>query len=93
MNQEAEQADLALGTVNESARILHEILTAVDGIVDQVQGITAGLTELNRGGHEIASATEEQAASMAEVAESAQNLTTLSIRLKELVGRFQLSRD
>jgi len=90
MGHSAEQADEALASVNASGVILREILGAVDGIVNQVQAISAGIQETNAAGHEISSATEEQAASIEEVASSAQNLTGMGIRLQELVGHFKI---
>jgi methyl-accepting chemotaxis protein len=90
MEDSAQQADQALSSVDASGKILREILAAVDGIVDQVQAISAGIQETNAAGHEISSATEEQAASIEEVASSAQNLTNMGIRLQELVGHFKM---
>ncbi len=92
MNDGASQADKTLDSVNESGQILHGILDAVTDVVDQVQQITSGLEQVNNSGHEIASATEEQAASMEQVASSAQTLTDMGTRLKEMVGRFLLER-
>jgi methyl-accepting chemotaxis protein len=90
MEDSAQHADQALSSVDASGKILREILAAVDGIVDQVQAISAGIQETNAAGHEISSATEEQAASIEEVASSAQNLTNMGIRLQELVGHFKM---
>ena len=90
MKEGASQTEKALDTVNRSGKILHGILEAVNGIVEQVQGISSSLEQINVGGHEIASATEEQAASMAQVASSAQTLTDLGSQLQELVEHFKL---
>ena len=91
MKNSADQADEALVSVDDSGRILRRILSAVDGIVGQVQSISAGIEQTNAAGHEISSATEEQAASIEEIASSAQELTNMSLRLQELVGRFKLN--
>lgn len=90
MGASAEQADEALASVDQSGKILREILGAVESIVRQVQEISAGIEETNAAGHEISSATEEQAASIEEIASSAQNLTNLGYKLQELVGHFKL---
>ena len=67
MDQGAEQATVAVNSVDRSSKILHQILEDVQGIVEVVQEISAGLIQTNTGGHEIANATQEQAASMEEV--------------------------
>jgi len=90
MGHSAEQADQALASVDASGKILREILRAVEGIVDDVQEISAGIEETNAAGHEISSATQEQAASIEEVASSAQSLTEMGQKLQELVSHFKL---
>lgn len=92
MNLEAAHADEALVTVDESSKMLRDILGAVEAIVDQVHDISQGLGELNNGGHEIASATEEQAASMQQVADLANDLTVIGARLQDMVGKFKLAK-
>lgn len=91
MGQGARQADHALSRVNESSAILRQILEAVAGIVEEVQHISDGLEQVNLSGADIASVTEEQAASITQVSISAQDLTNMAAQLKELVDRFQLS--
>lgn len=91
MNDGAEQTARVSASVDQSGKILQDILNQVDEIVGAVGSISAGLSETNSGGHEIASATEEQAASIQEIATSAQNLTLLGGRLQELLQRFKLS--
>lgn len=91
MNQGADQASLAVSSVDESGQILRSILEDVERIVGEVQEISAGLEQTNGGGHEIASATEEQAASIQQVASSAQDLTNMGLKLQELVRHFKLS--
>mgnify|MGYP000967467783 FL=1 len=90
MGHSAEQAEEALSSVDESGKILRDILRAVEGIVGDVQEISAGIEETNAAGHEISSATEEQAASIEEVASSAQSLTEMGQKLQELVRHFKL---
>ncbi len=90
MDQGAEQATVAVNSVDRSSKILHQILEDVQGIVEVVQEISAGLIQTNTGGHEIASATQEQAASMEEVARSAQILSEMGVQLAQLVRFFKL---
>lgn len=91
MNEGSDQADQAIAQVNESSVLLHNILGVVEQIMNQITEFSAALKQLNIGGHEVASATEEQAAAIEEVASSAQDLTEMSTRLRELVDRFKLS--
>jgi methyl-accepting chemotaxis protein len=93
MNDGSTQAETALENVNQSSEILGSILRAVEEIQREVKAFTGGLDQINSGGHEIASATEEQAASMQEVANSAQVLQTMGARLKELVEQFKISDE
>jgi len=90
MIEGSSEAEQALDRVNQSSEILNSILRAIEEIEEQVQKFTAGLGQVNAGGHGIASATEEQAASMQEVATSAQNLMDMGATLQELVGHFKL---
>ncbi len=90
MSVSEEQVERALGSVDKSGEILRSILRAVEGIVGQVQEISAGIEQANSGGHEISSATEEQAASIHQVASSAQDLTDLGLKLQELVRYFKM---
>lgn len=91
MAKGTDQADHTLESVNESGEILNSILRDISSVVTEVQGISTGLDEINIAGHEIASATEEQAASILQVASSAQDLTDLGSKLQELVEYFRLS--
>ncbi len=90
MNEGAEQTEQALKNVEFGSRVLKNILEAVEEIINQVRNISIGIETINTNGHEIASATEEQAASMQQVASSSQDLTELGTRLKELVEHFKL---
>ncbi len=91
MNKGAEQVSATVNSVDESGVILRKILEEVGGIVGAVQEISEGLEQSNIGGHEIASATEEQAASMQQVSQSAQDLTDMGAKLAELVDHFRLN--
>lgn len=93
MNEGAEEAEQALGQVTSSSQILREILASVRTIVEDVQHISKGLEELNLGGADIASVTQEQAASTSEVSHAAQGLTEMAALLQDLVGRFRLPKD
>lgn len=90
MQQGAKRTQDSLSSVNESGAILREILQSVTGVVTQVEEISSGLSEVNLAGHEIASATEEQAASIAELAHASQNLMLMSEKLKENMDQFKL---
>ncbi len=91
MSEGSTKTEVALDQVNQSSKILNSILGAVEEVERQVEEFTDGLTEVNSGGHGIASATEEQAASMQEVATSAQNLMNMATRLQELIQHFKLN--
>lgn len=86
----AQRADVALEQVKESGHILQEILQTIGGIVEEVQHIATGLDEVNYSGTEIAGVTEEQAASIAQVSNSAQSLLEMAGHLQGLISRFQL---
>ena len=90
MGEGSNKAERALENVSQSSEILNRILAAIQEIERQVEEFTAGLGQVNAGGHGIASATEEQAASMQEVATSAQNLMDMGAKLQELLGHFKL---
>lgn len=90
MTNSAEQAAEATDSVDESGNILRSILADVDDIVGMVEQISQGLAEANLGGHEIASATQEQAATIEQVASSSQELTDMGTKLGQLVDRFKL---
>lgn len=91
MDDGSAQTDVALASVNQSSEILNSILSAVGEIAQQVEQFTAGLSQVNSGGHEIASATQQQAASMEEVATAAQDLMNMGTRLQELIQHFKTS--
>ena len=91
MNDSSDQTVKVTANVEESGRLLRDILDGIEEIVGAVDAIAAGLQETNAGGHEIASASEEQAASIEQVASSAQNLTILGNQLQSLLNRFKLS--
>lgn len=93
MDHSTNQATHAMDSVDKSGQILRSILRAVEGIVGQVQEISALIEQTNSGGHEIASATEEQAASIQQVSNSAQDLTDMGAKLQELVGHFELVKE
>lgn len=91
MNEGADHTARVSESVDQSGKILQSILSDVEGMLESVQAISSGLEQANIGGHEIASATEEQAASIAEVASSSQELTNMGTKLRELVEHFRLS--
>jgi len=91
MKAGAGQTAQVSASVGESGQMLAGILEQVDSIVEGVERITGGLTETNTAGHEIANASEEQAAAVAQIASSAQSLTALGARLQGLLERFTLS--
>ncbi|NLM25538.1 MAG: methyl-accepting chemotaxis protein [Firmicutes bacterium] len=91
MENGAVQGEQTVLQVEDSGKLLAEILSEIDSVAREVQEITGGLQEINVGGHEIASATQQQAASIQQVADSANDLTLLGQKLKELVERFKLS--
>ncbi|HHT37504.1 MAG: methyl-accepting chemotaxis protein [Candidatus Wallacebacter cryptica] len=90
MSTGSDQAELAIMQVHESSDLLNGILRVVEEIMDQISDFSGALKQLNVGGHEVASATEQQAAAIQQVADSAQDLTNMSTRLRELVDRFKL---
>lgn len=90
MESGTNQAQESLVNVNASGVILRDILDSVADIVDQVQAISVGLEQTNVAGHEIASATEEQAAAVGQMADSAQTLGEMGAHLEELIARFKL---
>lgn len=90
MQQGARRTQDSLTGVNESGDILREILQSVTGVVGQVEEISLGLEQVNLAGHEIASATQEQAASIAELAHASQQLMLMSQHLQENMDRFRL---
>lgn len=90
MSEGADQTGGALISVNESGQILREILNEVEEIVGSVEMISQGFSETASSGQEIASATEEQAATIGTIASSTQELTNLGVRLQELVHSFKL---
>ncbi|NLV92402.1 MAG: methyl-accepting chemotaxis protein [Firmicutes bacterium] len=92
INRDAQRAELALTSVEANGEILQEIIQAVTTVANDIQEITQSLEAINIGGHEIASASEEQAASMEEVAGAAQALTDMSNELQDLVARFRLEK-
>lgn len=90
MQHSASQASDSLVSVNESGSLLNDILQSVTGIVDQVSAISSGLEGVNLSGHEIASATQEQAAAIAQLANSSQDLMSMGAELRALMGQFRL---
>lgn len=91
MSEGSTQAEMALQSVHQGTATLQNILGSVEQINRQVESFTAGLAQVNSSGHDIASATEEQAASMQEVANSAQDLMDMGMKLQELVQHFKLT--
>lgn len=90
MQHSASSASDSLVSVNESGALLRDILQSVTGIVDQVKAISEGLEVVNMSGHEIASANEEQAAAIAQLANSSQELMNMGTELRALMGQFKL---
>lgn len=90
MDAGSQQMETALQHVDWSSAVLGGILGAVSAIQQQVESFTAGLEQIYSGGHDIASAAEQQAASMQEMASAAQDLMDMGAKLKELVQLFRL---
>ena len=59
-------------------------------ILRQADDLSAGLQEISGVVHDIASAAEEQAASMQEAANAAQDFMEMAARLNVLMVQFQL---
>ena len=93
MSAGSNQADQAIVQVDQSSDLLNRILNVVEVIMIQITDFSAALKELNVGGHEVASATEEQAAAIGQVASSAQELTEISSQLRELVDKFKIEKN
>ena len=91
MHEESEMTVQALKHVNEGTQILAQILEAVeeDGDPSPRHYYRAFSTQLRC--QEIASATEEQAGAMQQVANMAQDLTALGVKLQDMVSRFKLA--
>ncbi len=93
MSEGSAQSETALQRVKQGSDILHGILGAVDSINRQIDSFTAGLEQINSGGHDIASAAQQQAATMEEVANAAQDLMDMGSKLQELVQHFKLRAE
>ena len=90
MSQGSNQADQAIAQVHESSDLLNSILGVVEEIMTQITEFSGALKQLNVGGHEVASATGQQAAAIEKVAGSAQELTEICSKLRMIVDRFKL---
>ncbi|NLL88294.1 MAG: methyl-accepting chemotaxis protein [Firmicutes bacterium] len=90
MSQGSNQADQAIAQVHESSDLLNSILGVVEEIMTQITEFSGALKQLNVGGHEVASATGQQAAAIEKVAGSAQELMEICSKLRMIVDRFKL---
>ncbi|NLL48435.1 MAG: HAMP domain-containing protein [Firmicutes bacterium] len=86
----ADQAEVNAKVVSESGRVLKEILTAVDEVIEEVTRVSLGTQDLRSGSEQLAAATEEQSATMQEVAVLAGSLSGMSTDLQELVEHFKI---
>ena len=64
MENGAAQGEQTVLQVEDSGKLLAEILSEMDSVAREYLEVTGGLQEINVGGHEIASATQQQAASI-----------------------------
>lgn len=90
INHTAEQAERNAAVVDETGRLMQEIIASVDSIIAQIDELSEGIKEINFGSQELASTTEEQSASIETIATSAQNLSDMAGHLQGLVGKFRL---
>ncbi|NMB01281.1 MAG: hypothetical protein GX971_07160 [Firmicutes bacterium] len=90
IEQGVKRAEENAEIVAETARLMHEVIEAVNSIIGQIEELSQGISMINTGSHELAATTEEQSASITTIATSAQDLNHFAEHLRELVYRFKL---
>ncbi len=111
MNDGTREVKLGAEVVNDTGRAFQEIVSLVNTVSDQTQGISVAIEQISTGGQFIVSsvkqidelsrkasgeaqtvsaATEEQSASMEEIASSSQALAHLAMNLREAVSKFKI---
>lgn len=88
----ATKADVNANVVSQSGQVLKEILDSIEFTSKEVHQVSAGMQTMRLGSEQLAAATEEQSATMEQVASLANSLNQMSGALQDLVKRFQVSQ-
>lgn len=90
ISESAIQADTNAKVVSESGKLIKEILDAMEAVIKEVTMVSEGTQDLQSGSQQLAAATEEQSATMQEVATLANGLNQMSEKLQEVVNLFKI---
>lgn len=90
INHGAEQADRNTVVVIETGDLIRDIVDSISSIISQIETLSEGVESISNGSHELAVVTEEQSASLGNIATSTQNLYNMADHLNQLVARFKL---
>ena len=90
MREGSEQVTGTASVVEDSGRILEEILHAVEDIVVQIEGVATGAREISASSEEVAALTEEQSAAIQHVTSASQDLDSMAQELARLVEQFRV---
>lgn len=76
--------------VADSGQLLSTIINSVNEIGKRINAVTEDTKQINIGGQEMAAATEEQAATVHEFANSVESLSKMAQELRLLIQRFKI---
>lgn len=82
--------DQVLDQVKEVAAVVDQVEGGANTMVDSIQHIAKVTAASQQSSEEVVAATQEQSASMQEVAASTDNLAKMSERLQQTIGNFRL---
>lgn len=93
MGQGSKQAAISAKITEESGTLMQTIIARMDAILGQIDGLVEQVSEINHGGEQISAITQEQSASMEEIATSSGDLTAIAERLQKLMNWFKINSE
>lgn len=82
-NSEATQEGVKV--LETTGELFRDIVTRIDGLVNVIEQIAESREQLDRGSQDIASSSQQQAASMSEMSKTAETVATIAEELRELM--------
>lgn len=86
----AQRTETTIDLVTNTGKTLHDILKNIDGIINQISEMAAGIQQISSSSHRIAASTEEQSAIIEEMAASAGALSEMARNLRVIVEKYKL---
>lgn len=91
MEAGAKQAATSARITENSGAMVQTIIDRMQGILGQIEHMVEEMADIDRGSEQISAITQEQSASMEEIATSSGNLTMIADRLKKHMEWFKIA--